>query len=72
MATVEFVQLPMPPVARDYRVTFADGTEETWTDVTEARLDRAGVLELYRHERGEAKVHLVSLSLAAVRMWVKT
>ena len=57
---------------RTYLVTFADGTEETFSGVTEARLDRSGVLELYRHERGEVKVHLASLSLAAVRMWVKT
>jgi hypothetical protein len=66
----EIKLLPIP--ARDYTVTFADGTTEAFTGITRHDLHPAGVLRLYRRPRREGAEELVvSLSLAQMRMWVK-
>ncbi len=58
--------------ARDYNVTFADGTHDYFDDVTRSQME-GGVLKLFRRSSPEAAEELVvALVLANVRMWVRT
>lgn len=59
-------------MTRDYTVTFVDGTERTFAAVTRSVLE-PGALSLYRRAKpSDAEKHVVSLSLAHVRMWVRS
>ncbi len=59
-------------MTRTYLVTFTDGTEQTFPDITRSVLEPAA-LSLYRRDKpSAAEEHVASLPLVGVRMWVKT